>query len=55
MERQQSAAWIVECACGYKIREATQDQAASHVQRHAREVHNIEMPREDAKALTRPE
>lgn len=55
MERQQPVVWIVECPCGYQIREATQDEAASHAQGHGQDVHGANMTREEALAMTRPQ
>lgn len=55
MNGDQPVVWIVECPCGYEIREPTQDEAASHVQRHGEEVHGAQITREEALAMTRPQ
>lgn len=44
----------VSCDCGKTIQEPTDDQLVSAVQAHAREVHSMEMSREQVLAMAEP-
>jgi predicted small metal-binding protein len=44
----------VSCDCGKVIREPTDDQLIANVQRHAKEVHNMELSREQVLAMAEP-
>ena len=44
----------VACDCGKTIREASDDQLVDAVQRHAREVHGMELSREQVLAMAEP-
>lgn len=44
----------VACDCGKVLREQTDDQLVAVVQRHAREVHNMELTREQVLAMAEP-
>lgn len=44
----------VNCDCGKIIREETDDQLVASVQQHAREVHNMDLSREQILAMAEP-
>jgi predicted small metal-binding protein len=44
----------VSCDCGKTIRERTDDQLVAAVQKHAREVHKMELTREQVLAMAEP-
>lgn len=44
---------IMECDCGYLARGETDDELVADVQRHAREVHDMEITREQVLAMAR--
>lgn len=44
----------VSCDCGKTIREQTDDQLVAAVQQHAREVHRMELTREQVLAMAEP-
>lgn len=44
----------VSCDCGKTIREHTDDQLVTAVQQHAREVHRMELTREQVLAMAEP-
>lgn len=44
----------VSCDCGKVIREETDDQLVASVQEHAREVHNMELSRDQVLAMAEP-
>lgn len=44
----------VSCDCGKVIREASDDQLVESVQKHAREVHSMELRREQVLAMAEP-
>ena len=46
---------IVECECGVTVRGETDDELVANVEKHAREAHNMNVTREQALALARPE
>jgi predicted small metal-binding protein len=41
----------VTCECGKEFRSANDDQLVSDVQKHAREVHNMELSREQVLSM----
>ncbi len=45
----------VACDCGKVIRESTDDALVASVQKHAREVHEMELSREQVLAMAEPE
>ncbi len=45
---------LVECPCGVVIREATADQLVPAVQRHATDVHDMHLEREQVLDMARP-
>ena len=46
---------IINCECGFVVRGATDDELVANAQTHAREVHNMEISREQALSLATPE
>ena len=44
----------VACDCGATVREATDDQLVAAVQAHAREVHDMELSREQVLSMAEP-
>lgn len=44
----------VNCDCGKIIREESDDQLVASVQQHAREVHSMELSREQILAMAEP-
>lgn len=46
---------IVQCDCGYVARGESDDQLVDDVQKHAAEVHNMDLSREQVLAMAKPE
>ena len=46
---------VMQCDCGYVVRGETDDELVANVQKHAREVHDMEVTREQVLAMARPE
>jgi predicted small metal-binding protein len=46
---------IMQCDCGHVIRGETDDELVANVQRHAREVHDMEITREQVLAMAHQE
>ncbi len=46
---------IMQCDCGYVVRGETDDELVANVQKHAREVHDMELTREQILAMAQPE
>jgi predicted small metal-binding protein len=44
----------VNCDCGFMVRTQSDDELVQHVQLHARDVHQMEVPREKALEMARP-
>lgn len=44
---------IVTCECGFSTR-GSDDEVVTEVQKHGREVHNMEVTREQALAMAKP-
>jgi predicted small metal-binding protein len=44
----------VSCDCGKTIRESSDDELVDVVQKHAREVHNMELTREQVLSMAEP-
>lgn len=53
--RGQSVAKTFTCQCGVVLRGETDDELVANTQRHAREVHNMELTREQILAMARSE
>ena len=46
---------IMRCDCGYVIRGETDDEIVAKVQKHAREVHDMEITKEQVLAMAQQE
>ena len=46
---------IMRCDCGQVVRGETDDELVANVQKHAREVHDMEITREQILAMAQPE
>ena len=46
---------IMQCYCGHVVRGETEDELVANVQEHAREVHDMEITREQVLAMAQPE
>jgi predicted small metal-binding protein len=46
---------IMRCDCGYVVRGETDDELVANVQKHAREVHDMEITREQVLAMAQRE
>jgi predicted small metal-binding protein len=46
---------IMQCYCGHVVRGETDDELVANVQKHAREVHDMEIPREQVLSMARQE
>ena len=58
MQRRKEAmavAKIMQCFCGHVVRGDTDDELVANVQAHAREVHDMEVTREQVLAMAQPE
>jgi predicted small metal-binding protein len=46
---------IMQCDCGHVVRGETDDELVANVQKHAREVHDMEVTREQVLAMAQQE
>ena len=46
---------IIQCDCGYVARGETDDELVADAQKHAREVHDMELTREQVLGMAQPE
>ena len=46
---------IMQCDCGYVVRGDSDDELVANVQQHAREVHDMEITREQVLAMAQQE
>ena len=46
---------IMQCDCGHVVRGETDDELVANVQKHAREVHDMEITREQILAMSQQE
>ena len=46
---------IMQCDCGYVVRGETDDELVANVQKHAREVHDMEITREQVLTMAQQE
>jgi predicted small metal-binding protein len=44
----------VNCDCGFMVRTESDDEIVRHVQLHAKEIHQTDVPREKALEMARP-
>jgi predicted small metal-binding protein len=45
---------IINCPCGFVVKAETDDQLVAKAQQHAKEVHQMDLSREQALAMARP-
>lgn len=43
----------VNCDCGFMVRTVSDDEVVRHVQLHAKEIHQMDVPREKALEMAR--
>jgi predicted small metal-binding protein len=46
---------VINCSCGYTVRAENDDQLVAKAQQHAKQVHQMDLTREQALAMARPE
>jgi predicted small metal-binding protein len=46
---------VIQCPCGYSIREEDEDDLVRSAQAHAMTTHGLELTREQALAMAKPE
>jgi len=46
---------IMQCDCGFVMRGETEDELVANVQKHAREVHDLDLTREQVLAMAQQE
>lgn len=46
---------VINCPCGFVVKGETDEQLVANAQQHAKEVHQMELSREQALAMARPE
>jgi predicted small metal-binding protein len=46
---------IIKCDCGFVVRGADDDELVAGAQRHASDVHSVELTREQCLAMAEPE
>ena len=46
---------IMQCDCGHVVRGETDDELVANVQKHAREVHDMEITREQVLTMAQQE
>jgi predicted small metal-binding protein len=46
---------IMQCDCGYVVRGETDNELVANVQKHAREVHDMEITKEQVLAMAQQE
>lgn len=45
---------IITCPCGFVLKADSDDQVVAKAQQHAKEVHQMDLSREQALAMARP-
>ena len=45
---------VINCPCGFVVRGADDDELVSKAQEHAKQVHQMELTREQALAMAKP-
>jgi predicted small metal-binding protein len=46
---------VINCPCGFIVKAETDDQLIAKAQEHAKQVHQMDLTREQALAMARPE
>jgi predicted small metal-binding protein len=45
---------VINCPCGYIVKGATDDELIAKAQQHAKQVHQMDLSREQALAMAKP-
>jgi predicted small metal-binding protein len=45
---------VINCPCGFVVKGETDDQIVSNAQKHAKEVHQMDLTREQALSMAKP-
>jgi predicted small metal-binding protein len=45
---------VIQCPCGFVIKAESDDAVVASAQKHAKEVHNMDLSREQALAMAKP-
>ena len=45
---------VINCPCGFIVKGETDDQIVSKAQKHAKEVHQMDLTREQALSMAKP-
>ena len=45
---------VINCPCGFVVKADSDDQLVAKAQQHAKDVHQMELSREQALAMARP-
>jgi predicted small metal-binding protein len=45
---------VITCPCGFIVNGKTEDELVARAQQHAKEVHQMELSREQALSMARP-
>ena len=45
---------VINCPCGYVVNGATDDELVSRAQEHAKQVHQMDLSRDQALAMAKP-
>ena len=46
---------VINCPCGFVVRAESDDQLVAKAQEHAKQVHQMDLSREQALAMAKPE
>lgn len=46
---------VINCSCGYVVRAENDDTLVAKAQEHAKQVHQMDLTRDQALAMARPE
>lgn len=45
---------VINCPCGFIVKGATDDEVVARAQEHAKQVHQMDLSREQALAMAKP-
>jgi predicted small metal-binding protein len=45
---------VINCPCGYIVKGATDDELVAKAQQHAKQVHQMDLSRDQALAMAKP-
>ncbi|HJU74571.1 MAG TPA: DUF1059 domain-containing protein [Gemmatimonadaceae bacterium] len=45
---------VINCPCGYVVKGANDDEVVARAQEHAKQVHQMDLSREQALAMAKP-